>query len=98
MPVTEKDLRRAASVAQAWGAARLILFGSALETPATARDVDLAVEGMPGWGAFELAAALEAALPVPVDVIPLDGVDESYFTRQLRERGRVLFERAEHLP
>ncbi len=100
MPVVAAHLDRAVAIARAHGATRLILFGSALETPEAARDLDLAVEGVPGWSFFGLAAELEAALPVPVDVIPLDQVSQNHFTRSVRQRGRVLFEqdRVSHAP
>lgn len=93
MPVKQEYLDRAVAIARAHGATRLILFGSAVEAPETARDLDLAVEGVAGWDFFGLAAALEAAIPIPVDVIPVDQMNESYFTKRVRERSRVLFER-----
>lgn len=91
MPVKQEYLDRAVAIARAHGATRLILFGSAVEAPETARDLDLAVEGVAGWDFFGLAAALEAAIPIPVDVIPVDQMNESYFTKRVRERSRVLF-------
>jgi predicted nucleotidyltransferase len=96
MGITEDLLRQAVRIARAHGATRLILFGSALTSPEAAHDLDFAVEGVPGWEVFGLVAALEAVLPVPIDVIPLDQVSESHFTRAVRQRGRVLFEDAPH--
>ncbi len=92
MPVAAAHLDSAVAIARAHGATRLILFGSTLEAPETARDLDLAVEGVPGWSFFGLAAELESALPVPVDIIPLDQVSQNHFTRCVHQRGRVLFE------
>lgn len=65
-----------------------MLFGSALENPAAARDLDLACAGVPGWRFFELSAALEALLGVPLDIVPLD--PPTAFTRQLEKHARVL--------
>lgn len=81
-------LSRAVSVARQFGATRLLLFGSALENPAAARDLDLACAGVPGWRFFELSAALEQLLDVPLDLVPLD--EPSPFTRQIEKRARVL--------
>ena len=70
----------------------MIVFGSAVETPESARDLDLAVEGIQGWDFFGLAAELESVLPIRVDIIPLDQVNENHFTRSIRRRGRVVCE------
>lgn len=93
MQVVQDHIDRAISIARAHGATRVILFGSALESPETARDIDLAVEGVKGWDFFGLAAELESELPIGVDVIPIDQVHENHFTRSIRRRGRVIFER-----
>lgn len=84
----ETVLSRAVNVARQFGATRLLLFGSALENPAAARDLDLACAGVPGWKFFELSAALEELLGLPLDIVPLD--PPTPFTRQLEKRARVL--------
>ena len=66
----------------------MLLFGSALENPAQARDLDLACAGVPGWKLFELSAALEESLGVPLDLVPLD--PPTPFTRLIEKRARVL--------
>jgi uncharacterized protein len=88
-----KHIDAAVAIAREHGASRVILFGGALESPSDARDLDLAIEGIPGWNFFGLAAELEAKIPVHVDVIPLDQVRENHFTRTIRRRGRVIYER-----
>ena len=60
----EKLLMSVVLVARRFGATRLLLFGSALNSPATARDLDLACAGVPGWKFFELSSALEETLDV----------------------------------
>ncbi len=75
-------------MARQFGATRLLLFGRALENPAAARDLDLACAGVPGWKLFELAAALEETLRVPLDLVPL--APPTPFTRLLEQRARVL--------
>ena len=84
----ETILTNAMVVAREFGAKRLLLFGSALDNPAAARDLDLACEGVPGWKLFELASALERTLGVPLDLVPLDS--PTPFTRLIEKRARVL--------
>ncbi|HNQ90668.1 MAG TPA: DNA polymerase III subunit beta [Verrucomicrobiota bacterium] len=81
-------LSQAAQTAREFGATRLLLFGSAVEHPDHARDLDMACAGVPGWKIFELAAALEERLRLPVDLVPLD--PPTAFTRLIEQRGRVL--------
>jgi predicted nucleotidyltransferase len=88
MPITDEDLKKAKEVARQYGASRLIVFGRSLEKPEEARDLDLAVEGIPGWGLWRMAAHLEEALSVPLDVVPLEPANE--FTRRIEERGEQL--------
>ncbi len=84
----ETILTTAVVVAREFGAKRLLLFGSALDNPAPAHDLDLACEGVPGWKLFELASALERALGIPLDLVPLDS--PTPFTRVIEKRARVL--------
>jgi predicted nucleotidyltransferase len=84
----ETVLENAVRVARRFGAKRLLLFGSGLEHPATACDLDLACAGVPGWKLFELSSALEETLGVPLDLVPLD--PPTPFTRLIEKRARVL--------
>jgi len=84
----EKVLTKAVLVARQFGAKRLLLFGSGLENPTAAHDLDLACAGVPGWKLFELASALEETLGVPLDLVPLD--PPTPFTRLIEKRARVL--------
>jgi uncharacterized protein len=88
MAIREEQIERAVSLAKSFGATRLILFGSALESPSEARDLDLACDGVPGWKLFELSAQLEEDLQARVDLIPLR--PKTRFTRLVERRGRVL--------
>jgi predicted nucleotidyltransferase len=88
MSNVEDILARAVGVARQFGVTRLLLFGSVLEDPATARDIDLACAGVPGWKLFEFSAALEESLDVPLDLVPLD--PPTAFTRLIEKRARVL--------
>jgi predicted nucleotidyltransferase len=76
------------TIAREYGATQMILFGSALENPADARDIDLACAGVTGWKLFELAARLENTLHINFDLIPL--TPSSRFTRHIEAHGMRL--------
>lgn len=69
----------------------MLLFGSALSDPESARDLDLAVGGVPGWDFFRKSAEIEERIRVPLDLVPLDVEDP--FVREIEQQGRVLYER-----
>jgi predicted nucleotidyltransferase len=72
----------------AYGATRLILFGSALIRPEQARDLDLACDGVTVWKLYQLGARLEEELRVPLDLVPL--TLPTRFTRLIERRSKVL--------
>ncbi len=88
MAIQKEQLDRTIALAKAYGATRLILFGSAATAPERARDLDLACDGVTGWKLYELAARLEEELRIPLDLIPLS--PPTRFTRIIERRGRVL--------
>ncbi len=88
MSVNQTHIERIVTLAKAYGAKRLILFGSALSTPDVARDVDLACDGIPGWKLYEFAAKLEEELHTTLDIVPLS--PSTRFTRLIETRGKVL--------
>lgn len=92
MQAHKNYIERAVAIARSYGATRIILFGSALADPGKSRDLDLAVEGVHGWDFFGLVAELESELPLKIDLIPLDHVEENHFTQAIRERGRIVFQ------
>ena len=88
MAVQQKQIERAIALAKAYGATRLILFGSAATAPERARDLDLACDGVSGWKLYELGARLEEELRIPLDLVPLS--PPSRFTHLIEQRGKVL--------
>jgi len=88
MAIQKEQLDRAIALAKAYGATRLIIFGSAAAAPERARDLDLACDGVTGWKLYELGARLEEELRIPLDLIPLS--PPTRFTRLIERRGRVL--------
>ena len=88
MAFNQTQLETITSLAKSYGATRLILFGSAHETPETARDIDLACDGVSGWKLYELAAKLEEEVNAPLDLVPL--TPPTRFTQLIERRGRRL--------
>ena len=88
MGIGQDQLDRVIALAKAYGATRLILFGSAASKPEQARDLDLACDGISGWRFYELGARLEEELQIPLDLVPLS--PPTRFTRLIERRGRVL--------
>ncbi|MFH1739773.1 MAG: nucleotidyltransferase domain-containing protein [bacterium] len=88
MKVDENTINRIVSIAKSYGATRLILFGSAAESPETARDLDIACDGVEGWEIFGLGGQIEEELNVPVDIVPLS--PPTRFTRYIESWGKVL--------
>lgn len=88
MAIGQAQIQKIINLAKAYGAVRLILFGSSVESPEDARDIDLACDGVPGWKLYELAARLEQELHAPLDIVPLN--PPTRFTRLIERRGKVL--------
>ena len=88
MAINPADIKKIVTLAKSYGATRIILFGSAVENPDQARDLDLAFDGVPGWKLFELGARLEEELKVPLDIVPLN--PPTRFTRLIETKGQKL--------
>ncbi len=88
MAFNQEQFDKITLLAKNYGATRLILFGSAQDSPDTARDIDLACDGVPGWKLYELAARLEEEINAPLDLVPL--TPPNRFTQMIERRGRRL--------
>ena len=92
-----EEIREAVAILRAYGAKRVILFGSAARSSDGAelrpRDLDLACEGLPPDRFFAALGRLLAMLSVPVDLVDLRGAG---LRRSIRERisreGVLLYE------
>ena len=89
MRVTQHHLDTIVKWAKHYGAHKVILFGSALETPEEANDIDIACD-INGLGMFAFAGKIEEELLVPIDVVPL--LPRNYFIELVEKRGKVLYE------
>ncbi len=91
MPVTQQHIDTSVELARQYGAQKIILFGSALETPHKARDLDLACD-LPGLALLAYAGRLEETLGLSVDVVPLNPRND--FVRHIEQYGKVLYDAA----
>lgn len=95
MAVDPQAIERSVALARQFGATRVLVFGSAADSPETARDLDLACEGVEGWDLFRLGARLEEELRANVDLVPL--LPNDHFSEFIARTGRVVYE-AERTP
>jgi len=88
MAVDQSKIQKIVDLAKTYGATRLILFGSMAETPQTARDIDIACDGVPGWKLYEMAARIEDELEIPLDIVALSPATR--ITMKIEKEGKVL--------
>ncbi len=88
MTMDQALIEKIIDFAKKYGATRLILFGSALERPEDARDIDIACDGIQGWKLYEMAARLEEELGAPLDIVPLN--PPTRFTKFIEAKGKTL--------
>ncbi|MCH7771260.1 MAG: hypothetical protein IIA49_09635 [Bacteroidetes bacterium] len=69
--ITETDKHKILEIAKKYKAERVFLFGSSIDDNEDARDIDIAVEGIPDSVYFKFCSELIFGLSKPVDVIDL---------------------------
>jgi predicted nucleotidyltransferase len=90
MHITPDHIAHIIQRAKDYGARRLILFGSALDTPEDANDIDLAAD-IPGLALFEFAGTVENELRCTIDIVPLGGDNENHpFIQYVLHKGKSL--------
>jgi predicted nucleotidyltransferase len=85
-------LSEAVAILKKHGAKRIILFGSLRRDDRfhPGSDIDLAVEGIPPQKFIRAGADLMMALDWPVDLKPLEDIDD-YFRETILREGEVLY-------
>ncbi len=86
--ISTKERSTIKKLASRYHAKRVLLFGSSLSKK-TARDIDLAVEGLPPASFFQFYGDLLLNLPKPVDLI--DITRDSKFSRLIRQEGLAIY-------
>jgi predicted nucleotidyltransferase len=90
MILPDERMHRAVDALRRLGARRVLLFGSFLHDPDKARDIDLAVEGIPLNRILDADVMIQEILEVPADLVSREE-NPSFFDIVAR-RGKVLFE------
>jgi predicted nucleotidyltransferase len=87
--ITHQSLQRAIQLCKENGVTKLLLFGSAVQDPENARDIDFAVEGISGWDIIKLAAKIEMETGIDVDIVDLKRDNE--FIRHIQKNARIVY-------
>ena len=84
-----RDIQLAASILQSLGAKEIYVFGSLVEgsNPSGARDLDIAVLGLPPEQFFHAYGQLLMELDHAFDLVDLS--NSAAFSRRLKESGRL---------
>ena len=88
MAISQMQIDKIVQIAKTYGITRLIMFGSGVEMPEKARDIDIACDGIKGWEFYEFAAKVEDELEMPLDIVSL--YPPTRFTRYIETKGRIL--------
>lgn len=91
--VTQKQIDICIEVAKKYGVTKLLLFGSATEDMATARDIDFLCYGIKEYDMLMMAGMMELEAQVSVDVVPAD--EETPFVKLNLPRAKVVYEKGE---
>jgi len=90
-PLPKEIMDTIVSCARAFDVDVIWLFGSALETPENARDIDLAVEGLAYERFYKFYAELDTRMPKQVDLVDLS--EGPWLEPIIRDRGIRIYER-----
>jgi predicted nucleotidyltransferase len=87
------EIQTAVEILKAYGAKRVILFGSVARSLASPQDIDLACEGLPPARFFAALGKLLSVLSVPVDLIDLEEAElRSSLQQRVSREGILLYE------
>lgn len=87
--ISSEDRDRIIDIGRRFHASKILLFGSAAKESDAARDIDLAVSGVPPSRFFEFYGELLFSLSKPVDLVDLSR--DSRFTRMISSEGVPLY-------
>lgn len=87
--ISEEDRSKIVEIARRYRASKILLFGSSAAPDTEARDIDLAVDGVPPSLFFKFYGELIYSLSKPVDVVDL--AQKSKFTQMVANEGIPLY-------
>ncbi len=89
--VLDSKLNKIVDISKDFGVKKILLFGSYLENVDRARDIDIAVSGIPPRKFFEYYAEVTIAVKENVDIVDLDDM-KPYFRDCISREGKILYE------
>jgi predicted nucleotidyltransferase len=92
MAITNEHINIAIKLGKEFGATKILLFGSALDDPDNARDLDLGVEGIEPSKFFLFGATLEDLILRTVDIVPLNS--NSSFVEHIKKYGKYIYDKS----
>jgi predicted nucleotidyltransferase len=87
--ITNEHLKTCIRIASEFGVTKLVLFGSCLNNPENANDIDFLCDGIKNEDFFKIGAEMEAATGVTVDIVTIE--PKTPFVEYNLNRGRVLY-------
>jgi predicted nucleotidyltransferase len=90
--VTNEQLQAVVRALRSMGARTIVLFGSMVDSPETAHDVDIAVAGIPLSRILDADVAVHDLLGVPTDLVSRE--ENPAFFDVVKDYGRILFQAA----
>lgn len=87
--LTDQDRARIQEIAKRYEVDRVLLFGGSARDTDDARDIDLAVEGLPASRFFSFYGELIRTLSKPVDLVDLSR--STKFTEMIRREGLPIY-------
>lgn len=87
--ISSEDKYRLLEIAKKYNVSKVYLFGSTLIIGSGAKDIDLAVEGVPDSRYFEFYGELIFALSKPVDLVDLR--KKTLFNKMIRTEGILIY-------
>ena len=86
------ELATIINISKEYNAQKVWLFGSCLEDLEKARDIDIAVEGVPPREFYDYYGKLAFAVRDEVDVVDIHEVSKHVYNRIMSD-GRIIYER-----
>lgn len=88
--ISDTTIQRAVDVLRSYGATRVLIFGSYLQDPHKARDIDLAAEGIPLNCAWKAGGAISEIVDFPYDLVFKE--ENPAFYELIKKHAAIIYE------
>ncbi|MGE5341609.1 MAG: nucleotidyltransferase family protein [Candidatus Omnitrophota bacterium] len=87
----KNDLNEIIQISKEYDAEKVFLFGSCLEGIESAKDIDIAVQGINPEKFFEMYGKILGATDNEIDLVPIENVRE-HFANSIFENGKLIYD------